>query len=112
MLRRVHDDGVALGMAHSLEARDLDERVAEIDYREFSQPERALQKRHGFEYGRFRELSFLLTSVYLAREKSWYPKPKPKKPSKKTKTPLKTLMLHFPNVDGKTCRHRPGTTCW
>jgi hypothetical protein len=53
----LHNDGVALGMAHSLEARGLEERVAEIDYRKSSQPERALRKRHGFEYGRFRESS-------------------------------------------------------
>ena len=36
--------GVALGMAHSIEARGLEERVAEIDYRESSQPERALRE--------------------------------------------------------------------
>jgi hypothetical protein len=48
---------VALGMAHSIEARGLEEGVAEIDYRETSQPERALRKRHKFEDWRFRELS-------------------------------------------------------
>jgi hypothetical protein len=87
--RRVHNDGMALEMAHSLEARGLDERVAEIDYRKSSQPERARRKRHG-NLKIWAVPRIVLTSVFLARQKAGSPSQKNK--SKRTK---KTLLLHF-----------------
>jgi hypothetical protein len=58
--KRSGDDGVAPGMAPCVEARGLEQRLAEIEYEHPAGESARFGEEGGFEYGRFPQVSSLV----------------------------------------------------